>query len=99
MNRAQPPQRLRTAGRDDRTTNIALEAQGAIRHHLTATQRAVTTTMGAPSHRVQNPTNPGKPAGVGEALRIQGKGGSPTYSISAAVGQADGVRKGRNPEG
>ena len=52
--------------------------------------------MGAPSHRVQNPANPGKPVGVGEALRTQGKGGSPTYSISAAVGQADGVRKG-NP--
>ena len=99
MNRAQPPQRLRTAGGDDRTTNIALEARGAIRHHHTATQRAVITAKGVPSHRVQNPANPGKPAGVGEVLRTQGKGGSPTYSISAAGGQADGVRKGRNPEG
>ena len=99
MNRAQPPQRLRTAGGDDGTTNIALAARGAIRHHHTATQRAITTTMGAPCHRVQNPANPGKPAGEGEAQRTQGKGGSPTYANSAAVGQADGVRKGRNPEG
>ena len=99
MNRAQPPQRLRTAGGDDRTTYTALEARGAIRPHHTATQRAVTTPMGVPSHRVHNPVNPGKPACVGEALRTQGKGGSPTYSISAAVGQADGVRKAETPKG
>ena len=98
MNRAQPLQRSRTEGGDDRTTNKALEARGAIRHHHTATQRAVTTPMGAPCHRVQNPANPCKPAGVREALRTQGKGGSPTYATSAAVGQADGVRKDRKPQ-
>ena len=44
MNRAQQQQRLRTARGDDRTTNKALMAWGAIRHHHTAIQRAVTTT-------------------------------------------------------
>ena len=53
--------------------------------------------MGAPCHRVQNPSNIGKPAGVGEALRPQGKGGSPTDATSAAVGQADVARKRQKP--
>ena len=88
MNRAQPPQRSRTAG-GDRTTNKALEASRAKRHHHTATQRAVTTPMGAPWHRVQNPANPCKPAGAGEAVITQGKGCRPTYATSAAVGQAE----------
>ena len=48
---------------------------------------------------MQNPSNPCKPAGAGEALRTQGKGCSPTYATIAAVGQAYGVRKGRSPEG
>ena len=76
-----------------------LEEWGAKRHHHTATQRAVTTPMGAPRHRVQNPVNPCKPSGAGEAPRTQGKGCSPTYATSAAVGQVYGVRKGRSPEG
>ena len=85
----------------DRTTNKALKARGAVRHHHTAIQRAVTTSMGEPCHRVQNPADIGKPAGVGEALRTPGKGGCPTYATSAAVGQADVARKkkSRNPEG
>ena len=78
MNRVQHLQRLRTARVDDRTTKKAVKARGAIRHNHTAIQRADTTTMGAPCQRVQNPANIGKPAGVGEALRPQGKGGSPT---------------------
>ena len=45
--------------------------------------------MGAPWHRVQNPANPCKPAGTGEALITQGKGCRPTYATSAAVGQAE----------
>ena len=97
MNRAQHPQRLRTARGDDRTTNKALRARGAIRHHHTAIQGALKTTLGAPCHSVQNPANIGKPAGVGEALRPQGKGGSPTYATSAAVGQADVARKRQKP--
>ena len=56
--------------------------------------------MGAPSHRVQNPVNPGKPASVGEALRTQGKGGSPTYSISAAAEvRQTGSEKAETPKG
>ena len=47
---------------------------------------------------MKNPANPSKPAGA-EALRTQDKGCSPTEANSAAVGQAYGVRKGRNPEG
>ena len=98
MNRAQQPQRLRTARGDDRTTNKALKARGAIRHHHTAIQRAVTTTVGAPCHRVQSPANIGKPAGVGEALRPQGKDGSPTYATSATVGQVDVASKRQKPK-
>ena len=48
---------------------------------------------------MQNPANIGKPAGVGETRRTPGKGGSPTRATSAAVGQADVARKGRNPQG
>ena len=98
MNRAQHPQRVRTTG-DDRASNKAREAWGAIRHPHTVTQRAATTPMGAPRHRVKNPANPSKPAGAGEALRTQGKGCSPTEATSAAIGQAYGVRRGRNSEG
>ena len=71
-------------------------AREAIRHHHTAIQRAVTTTAGAPRHRVQNPANIGKPAGVGEALRPQGKGGSPTYGTSAG---RRGQKKAETPKG
>ena len=48
---------------------------------------------------MQNPANPSKPDGAGEALRTQGKGCMTTYATSTAVGQAYGVRKGRNPVG
>ena len=68
-------------------TNKALEASGA---------KKGTTTQ---SPKEQNPANTCKPSGAGGALITQGKGCRPTYATSAAVGQADGVRKGRNPEG
>ena len=45
---AQPPQKARTAGGDDRTTNKALKASRAKKHYYTVAQRAVTTPMGAP---------------------------------------------------
>ena len=80
-NRAQHPQRQRTAGgaevNPDRTTNKALKARGAVRHYCTAIQREVTTSMAEPRHRVQNLAIIGKPAGAGEALRTQGKGRQP----------------------
>ena len=49
---------------------------------------------------MQNPAIICKPAGAGEALRTQGKGGCPTYATSAAVGQADvGRKKAETPKG
>ena len=69
------------------------KARGAVRDHHTAIPRAVTTSMGEPCHRAHNPAIICKPAGAGEALRTQGKGGCPTYATSAAVGQADVCRK------
>ena len=45
---AQPPQKSRTAGGDNRTTNKALEASRVKKHYYTVVQRAVTTPMGAP---------------------------------------------------
>ena len=45
---AQPPQKSRTVGGDDRTTNKALEASRVKKHYYTVVQRVVTTSMGAP---------------------------------------------------
>ena len=45
------------------------------------------------------PSDPQQASRRREALITQGKGCSPPYTTSAAVGQAYGVRKGRNPEG
>ena len=39
----------------------------------TVVQRADTTPTGAPWHRVQNPANPCKPAGAGEAQKKKGR--------------------------
>ena len=45
---AQPPQKSRTAGGDDRTINKVLEASRVKKHYYTVVQRVVTTPMGAP---------------------------------------------------
>ena len=66
---AQPPQKSRTAGGDDRTTNQVLEASRAKKHYYTVAQRADTTPTGVPRHRVQNPVNPCELADAGEALK------------------------------
>ena len=63
----------------------------------TVAQRADTTPPEAPWHGVQNPANPCKPAGAGEAQKKEGKGCRPTYATRAAVGQAPGDRKVRKP--
>ena len=63
----------------------------------TGVQRADTTPTVAPGHRVQNPANPRKPAGAGEAQKKEGKGRRPTHATRVAGGQAPGDRKGRKP--
>ena len=47
------------------------------------------------TNRVQNPANPCKPAGAGEAQKKEGKGSRSTYATRVAEGQAPGDRKGR----
>ena len=44
---------------------------------------------------MQNPANPCKLAGAGEAQKKEGKGCQPTYATRVAEGQAPGDRKGR----
>ena len=55
-----------TAGQKRTHPKVRESQQG----YDTVVRRAGTTPKGAPWHRVQNPANPCKPAGAGEAQKI-----------------------------
>ena len=55
----------------------------------TVDQRADTTPTGAPWHRVQNPANPCKPVGAGEAQKKKGRADAQPTSL--------GKQKDRHP--